>query len=191
MNVQAQGKGSDFLSRMTFGLEWGYVATIQAGHYYNFFAPEGYRVEDRDNSFGYISNADMYVHFGWNLSTRWNLSMYVGYEGIADIHKAIPVSIRMTGFFNENPTRDRWFSFIDIGSGISLKKSPQEILTGKAGGGYRLVLSPGSALDFILSARVIYTHPQIIYDKEPISINKTNRNNALVSAISVGLSLSF
>ncbi len=191
LNVFAGNKGNEAFPRITYGLEWGYVATIHTGHHYYFFAPEGYRVEDRDNSFGYSSNADMYIHLGYNFSTRWNLSLYVGYEGISNIHKAVPVSLRMTGFFNADPTSDRWFSFIDIGSGICLKVSPQEIMTGKLGAGYRLSLSRTASLDFMLSGRFIYTHPQIIYDKTLIPLERTNRNNAYVSAVSLGMALNF
>ncbi len=191
INVCAGERGEEALSKVTYGLEWGYVATIQNGYHYNFFAPEGYRVDELDNSFGYISNADVHLHIGYNLSSRWNLSMYIGYEGIADIHQAIPVSLRMTRYFNADPMKDRWLSFIDLGSGICLKRRPEEILTGKIGVGYRLALSRSTSLDFILSARFIYTHPEIIYDKEPVSFNRINRNNAYVTAISIGMALTF
>ncbi len=176
---------------MTFGVEWGYVATFQKGYIYSFFAPEGYRVEDGRNNFGLISNADMYAHIGCNLTPKWNLSLYVGYEGIADIHKALPVSLRITRYFGADPAVDRWFSFMDFGSGISIKQEPQEILTGKIGGGYRLALSRSTALDFILSARFTSTHPQIVYDKVNIPLSRTNRNLAFAGAVSFGMALTF
>ncbi len=191
MNVAAREKGSDSPRRVTFGLEWGYVATFQSGHYFNFFAPEGYRVESKENRFGLISNADMYAHVGYNLSRNWNLSLYFGYEGIADIHKAVPVSLRMTRYFAGNQGEDRWLAFADLGSGICLKQDIQEIFTAKIGGGYRLALSRTASIDFILSARTIYTHPQITYDKVPIPLDRTNRNIAYVSAISLGMALNF
>ncbi len=191
INVAAKGKGSEGFPKMTYGLEWGYVGTIWTGSHYNFFAPEGYRVDDYGNSFEYISNADMYLHFGYNLGRRWNLSMYIGYEGIARIHKAIPVSLRITGFIKADQTSDRWFSFVDLGSGICLNRTPQEILTGKVGSGYRLVLGGTASLDFMLSARFIYTHPQIIYDKMPVNLNRINRNNAYIAAVSLGMALNF
>ncbi len=176
---------------MTFGLEWGYVASLHTAIHYNFFAPEGYRVSDRRKAFGYLSNADMYAHIGYNLTPQWNLSMYVGYEAVAHFGKAVPVSLRMTRYFNADPESDRWFTFVDLGSGICIKQPVQEILTGKVGGGYRLSLGGSAALDFLISARTTYTHPLIIYDKTLIPANRINRNNALVSALSVGMSLTF
>ncbi len=189
--VCAQERGEKPLSRLTYGLEWGYVATMYNGYHYNFFAPEGYRVDTPVSSFDYISNADMYLHVGYNLNTKWNLSLYVGYEGIADMHKAVPVSLRMTRYFGSDAAADRWFSFVDLGSGICIKQHPQEILTGKLGGGYRLALNRNAGLDFIVSARFIYTHPEIIYDKQPIPINRINRNNAYIGALSIGMALTF
>lgn len=178
-------------SRFTFGVEWGYVATFQSGYRYIFFPPEGYRVDVSDNSFGLHSNADMYMHGGINLYRNWNVSMYIGYAGVADIHKVIPVSIRTTRFFGKNPLADRWFALVDIGSGLCVKRPFQEILCGKIGGGYRLSLSKDTKLDLILSARMTYTHPQIIYDKMIIDHEMVRRNDAYVSSVSCGIGLTF
>ena len=181
----------DRFSKYTFGVEWGYVATFQSGYRYIFFPPEGYRVDVRDNSFGLQNNADLYIHSGINLSRSWNLSLYAGYAGVGDIHKVLPVSIRATRYFGKDPLSDRWFAFTDLGSGMCFKRPVQEILTGKIGGGYRMSLSRYSKLDFIISARMTYTHPQITYDQEVISQEMVRRNNAYVSALSLGLGLTF
>ena len=174
-NVNAKGEGeSDF----TFGIEWGFIAQIHSGYHYNFFAPEGFRVDEIRHSFKYRSNADMYIHGGKNFGKYWNLSLYVGYAGVGDIHNAMPVSLRAT-------------RFLDDGSGISFKMPVQEIFTGKIGGGYRLALSKDTGLDMICAVRMTYTHPQIIYDKEPIDFDMVNRSNAYVSAVSIGLALTF
>ena len=181
----------DRFSKYTFGVEWGYVATFQSGYGYIFFPPEGYRVDVRDNSFRLQNNADLYIHSGINLSRSWNLSLYAGYAGVGDIHKVLPVSIRATRYFGKDPLSDRWFAFTDLGSGICFKRPVQEILTGKIGGGYRMSLSRYSKLDFIISARMTYTHPQITYDQEVISQEMVRRNNAYVCALSLGLGLTF
>lgn len=81
--------------------------------------------------------------------------------------------------------------FVDAGSGISIKKPVREIAVGKIGGGYRLALSKNTGLDLLMSARMTYTHPQITYDKVPVSPVMTNRNNAYLSAVSMGISLTF
>lgn len=191
VRVMAQEESARGLGRLTFGAEWGYVATWQSGFHYNYFSPDGYREDERGNEFLYYSNADVYIHGGYDFNEYWNVSMYIGYAGVHDIHKVIPVSLRGTRYFGDDPLKDRWFTFVDLGSGICIKKEPQEILVGKIGGGYRISLSSSVKLDFLLSARITYTHPPVIHDGVRISLKRTNRNNAYVGAFSVGMGISF
>lgn len=177
--------------RFTFGAEWSYVMTLQSGYHHNFFSTEGYRVDVRDNDFLFYSNGDVYFHAGYIFDEKWDLSMYIGYAGVHDIHAVIPVSIRGTRFFDADCKGDRWFAFTDLGSGICIKKEPQEILTGKIGCGYRFALSSTTRLDFIAAARITYTHPQVYDYGDMIPLSKTNRNNAYVSALSIGIGISF
>lgn len=177
--------------RMTFGAEWGYIAVFYSGYHYNFFAPEGYRVDPRGHEFRYDSNAEGYLHVGYDLSDRYNLSLHMGLSAIEDYHLTVPMSLRLTRYYGEDPARDRWFTFIDLGSGVSIKENPQEILTGKLGAGYRMALSRKTKLDFHISLRTIYTHPEIYYYGVSIRHDKINRSNAYVSAVSLGMSITF
>lgn len=177
--------------RITFGAEWSYIATFQSGWHHNFFSPEGYRVDTSGNKFIYHSNVEAYLHAGYNISKNWNIALYLGMTGISDPHKAVPASIRGTYYVGDDPSRDRWFTYIDLGSGICLKKPPQEILTGKIGGGYRISLSRNTKLDFIAALRMTYTHPTVVYEDQIIPMEKVNRNNAYLSAISFGIGLTF
>ena len=95
--------------RFTFGAEWSYIANIHTGYHYNFFAPEGFRVNPVGNGFGFSSNAEAYLHAGYDFNDKWNLSLYVGYAGIERYHHAVPVSLRATRFFDRNKASDRWF----------------------------------------------------------------------------------
>jgi hypothetical protein len=115
----------------------------------------------------------------------------MGVSAIEDYHHTLPVSIRLTRYYGDDHMKDRWFSFIDLGSGISIKEHPQAILTGKAGGGYRISLSRDTKLDFNMALRTVLTHPDIIYYGEMIKPDRINRNNAYVSAVSIGMSLTF
>lgn len=190
-NVTAQEAKGETYPRFTFGLEWGYVASLHSAHHYNFFAQEGYRVDEIESDFIYRNNADVYLNVGLDLNALWNLSLYVGYEGIVDFHNAIPITIRGTRYFGADPLSDRWFAFADIGSGICLKTPIQEIATGKIGAGYQLSLSPDTKLSFIVSMRSTYTHPNIYYDYQRVPMEDTNRNDVLVSGLSAGLALLF
>lgn len=190
-SVIAQESMSDRFPQMTFGVEWGYIGTFHTGYHYNYFAPEGFRVDDEGNRFGYWHNADMYAHIGCNFNLLWNLSLYIGYAGIGNLHNALPVSLRATRYFGKNRMDDGWLAFVDLGSGICLKRPIQEIITGKIGGGYRISLSRDTKLDFIFSVRTTYTHPYIYYEDTMIPNDRINRNNAYLNAISIGMALTF
>lgn len=177
--------------RFTCGAEWGYVMTLQSGYHHNYFSTEGFRVDVRDNHFLFYNNADVYVHTGYDMNDKWNLSVYIGYAGVHDIHSVVPVSIRGTRYFKADEMGDRWFAYADLGSGICIKREPQEILVGKLGGGYGFALNRRTVLELIFNARITYTHPLVIDQGDVIMLDKTNRNNAYVSALSIGLGLKF
>lgn len=175
--------------RFTFGAEWGYVCSFYSGYHYNFFAPEGYRADPRGHGFGYTANGEVYLHAGYDLGKSSNLSAYAGFSAFGKQHYTIPISIRYTRYYKSSEKGDRWLSFIDLGSGASIKERPQEILTGKLGGGYRICLSNDVKLDFLVSLRTVLTHPDIDYYGTRIPSENINRNNAYASAISASISL--
>ncbi|MBQ6688398.1 MAG: hypothetical protein IJN02_04085 [Bacteroidales bacterium] len=188
--ISAASYGKD-RAHITYGVEWGYIAFIQHGTHYNFYSPEGYRVDINNNRIKYRSNAEISFHTGYNFNTRWNLSIYIGYMGISDLHHAIPISIRATRSFCENRYGDKWFAFADLGSGFSITSRPQEILCCKLGAGYRISLSTKLKLDLKADARILYTHPELSYYNEPIPWDNVNRNNAYLSALSIGIGITF
>lgn len=190
-NVKANTEEGESYPKFTFGLEWGYIASLHSAYHYYFLAPDGFRVEEQGNAMQYTSNADMYFNIGWNISEVWNISAYIGYTGVGRFNNALPVSIRGTRYFGHNPSADRWFAFIDLGSGLCLKTPLQEIFAGKIGGGYQISLSRDTKLCFLLSARSTFTHPSIYFDSSMIPMNDTDRNNALVNAVSVSIGLVF
>ena len=106
----------------------------------------------------------------YNFNENWNLSLYIGIAGISTLHKAVPVCLRGTYLFGNDPSDDRWFAFAEAGSGLSLKIPPQEIFSCKAGGGYRISLSRNTKIDFLMAVKVSYDHPDITYDDVKIEI---------------------
>lgn len=189
--LQAEGSQSHRLKRLTFGAEWNYIASYHYGVHHNFFSQEGYRVDINQQALGYRSNGDVYLHVGYNFNNDWNLSLYTGYAGVYGFNKTLPLSLRMTRYFQENGQADRLLCFIDAGSGVCIKVNPQMTVTGKIGGGYRLSLSRTTKMDFLFAYRMSLVHPEIIFDGYIVPKEMTNRNNAYVSAFSIGISLSF
>lgn len=191
IKVIAAEKASRQIPGVTFGAEWGYVATFFAYHSYNYFSTEGYRMSEKHRVNGLGSNGEVNLHIGYNLNRQWNIALYAGFTGLMNIHNAVPVSIRATRYFGDSPEADRWLAFIDLGSGISIKREPQELATAKIGTGYRISLSRDTKLDFIAALRLTHTHPQIVNDGDLITLEWTNRNSALLTALSIGISLTF
>jgi hypothetical protein len=191
-NVKEPNDAFSPISPWTFGAEWSYVGTFHYSTRFNYFNTEGYRQNRNSHHFGYWSNGEALLHVGYNLTDRWNLSVYAGISGMADIHNAVPVSIRATHYFSkDSATKDTWLAFADLGTGLSIKHEPQEILTGKIGGGYRFSLSPDTKLDFIAAFRLAYTHPQIMDGDDMITLKWTNRNIAFLQSFSIGMAIIF
>ena len=186
--IKANAQGES-LPRMTFGAEWSYISTIHSSWHYNFFSSEGYRVNLKGSEIMHHSNAEAFLKAGYNFNENWNLALYVGIAGIGNVHKALPVSLRSTCFFGKEYMADRWFSFIEAGSGISLKLPPQEIFACKAGGGYRISLSRNTKMDFIVAVKVNYTHPDVIYEDVRIEHDRINRNGMTLTSVSVGMAI--
>ena len=191
-SVGAIGKTQEAdMPRFTFGAEWAYGATLFFSEHHYFLTPDGFREEIDEDRFGYDTDGEVSMHFGYNINRNWNLSLHLGYTSIGDFHRAVPMSVRATRYFGDNPLKDRWFTFVDLGSGVSIRKDPKGIATGKIGGGYRLSLSRYSKLDFLVSLRGIYTHPQTIYYGEPINRKDVFRDNGFICGLSLGIGLTF
>lgn len=177
--------------RFTFGAEWGCSAGFFSGYHVNYFSPEGWRVDERHNEFGYTDNGEFSLFAGYDIGKDWNIALYLGYTGIADEGYCLPVSVRGTRYFKENPQGDRWLTFVDLGSGLMLRRHPSEILTGEIGGGYRFSMNRKMNLDLLAGLKAMYSHKEIIYGNQEISHDRINRNNSYCCALSVSISLSF
>lgn len=178
-------------NRITYGAEWSYVESFFIGYHNNYFSPDGWRVNEIENDLDLCSNAEIYLHLGYNISSKWNVSVYAGYSGFYEEYHFIPISIRGTRFYKSNMKGDRWFSFADLGSGLNIKTQPQEIITAKLGFGYRICLSPKTRMDILAAFRTTYSHTHIYFDNTEIMLDRINRNNLYGCSLSLGISLSF
>lgn len=187
----AKAQSREDFPRITFGAEWSYVAYVFSAYHYNYFSPEGYRYNSRGTATSFVSNGEALFHVGYNVTGNWNLAIYTGITGISAFHNAIPLSFRATRLLKPKTNGDRWFTYADAGSGISLKKQMQEIATLKLGGGYRVSLSRDTKLDFNVAIRCAYTHPDINFEHEIISQKWINRNAAIAVSASIGMAVTF
>jgi hypothetical protein len=191
LNVNGQERVCDDIPRLSFGAEWSYIGTIHYSAWYNYFSPDGYRINRHEDVNGYWGNGEVLLHVGYNFNKHWNLSLYTGMTGLADIHNAASISLRGSYYFGEDALKDRWMTFMDVGTGLSFKNEPQDIWTGKVGGGYRITLSRDTKLDFIAALRLACTHPQVMDGDDKITLEWTNRNLAFLQSFSLGMSITF
>ena len=184
--------GIEGIPRFTYGAEWSYTANIFKGYRCYFIAPEdGFRVDDRYDGLKYFTNGEVYVHAGYNFNEKWNLSIYSGYTTLCDFHPAIPISVRATRYFGPDPEKDRWFTYFDVGSGLSIQDKVSPILSAKVGGGYRISLSRYTKIDFIASIRFIHNRPSLYYYGEQIDDRYVDRNIGYSVAASLGIGITF
>jgi hypothetical protein len=179
-------------NRVTFGLECGYAASIVNLEQSNFFDPDEYnRVNINDWRLTCKFSGELLLHAGYDFNEHWNLSLYAGYAGAGEYQPAIPIFLRLSRYYGNSTMKDRWFTFLDAGSGIGIKPDPQEIYIGRLGGGYRLSMSRLAKLDLMASVRFMCIHPQIIHYGEMITADLINRNNAYITSINIGIGLTF
>ncbi len=172
----------------TFGIEIDYASTIACTYHHNFRSAEGYRVNEKESGFLYNGNGAVLVHAGLNLGRHYNLSLYAGYEGLADNFRVFPVSIRNTWLFGKKADHSGWLCYVDAGCGFR-DAGGKPAITGKAGGGYRLSLSGKVNLDFLLSYRIAYAELPLVENGENVPESRIMRNNNYLSAINIGIGI--
>ena len=62
INVNAYNKNVNYAPRLTFGAEWGWIGTLGSAYHYNFYSPEGYRLNERGVSLKPTGNGEANVH---------------------------------------------------------------------------------------------------------------------------------
>lgn len=189
------GEHSRNFPRFTFGIEGSYIVTAAAYSHSNYIADDGYRVDNRSLTFRPAGNGELLINAGYNITSRMNLAFCSGISGISRGETVIPMSLRFTLFFGKDPMRARWFSFLDGGAGIAVGRVTPLAPIARIGTGYRISLTRSAKLDFLMSLRGIYTHPQV---KEPVDgmpadvpQERLRRSQAFYGALTFGIGLNF
>lgn len=186
----AQG-GRQRFPVFTYGLEWSYTALFNATWHHVFMDEIYSRVNDKGARFLYENHGEILAHIGVNIGENVNISLLSGYSGIIKDVRLVPVSLRCTWFYGKDNGAGRWFSFIDGGSGIHISDTDTPYFSGKAGGGYRIPLSRRVKLDFNIAYRFSYASPDIYDDGERVPESSIRRNDNYLSAMQIGIGLTF
>lgn len=178
---RGEGSSDDYFPRFTFGIESAYIPVFARYIHYNYVDSENTRHFDNSLHGGYWSRGEILVHAGVNVNKNLNLSLYSGWASFGHAFEGIPLLLRGTWFFGNDPNADRWFTHLDAGPAFALYQtleSPAVILS--AGGGYRLSLNRYTKLDLGFGLFSYHSHPRFVD-----SVNTT-----ISSETGVGLKLS-
>ena len=178
--------------RFFYGLEWGYSAVVLISYHYNYTDPEdGYRVDVKGIDPNYHSNGMLYLRTGLEFARHLSASLNLGWQGIKQDTRIIPVFLRECYHFNEN--RDRG-ALIYLSQGIGLHKDKQYLsCLGQFGGGYRIALSHKNSMDLLLGLQLCTDAPKVPSGENGSYIpNEFIRSSkACYGAINLGISISF
>lgn len=190
ITAAASSPKNDF-PRITFGIEWGYSATVFTSYHFNYICSEGYRLDNEGRDFIYHSNGDIIGTFGVNILDWLRIGLFSGYEGISEDRRIIPVGAKLTvcpdGYI-ENGVLFR----IGGGMGISPRDRAMTTSFGIVGFGYHVALTRESSIDFILGYKAYIDHPPVEdIDGGYVSERDTRKNIATYHALNFSISLNF
>ncbi|MBR3075945.1 MAG: hypothetical protein IKH11_09380, partial [Bacteroidales bacterium] len=80
--------------RISYGLEWGYTATILKTSQHNFICNEGYRIVNDSAAGCFYSNGAVMAFGGVDLFDKWNISLGSGLLGVYSRRWIVPVELR-------------------------------------------------------------------------------------------------
>ena len=184
--------GQEGSARLSYGIEWGYDATVLDIYHYNYLdAVDGFRIDDKAAKPMLYSNGHASVHLTLEFAERWALGRHAGYAGIQQRTRIFPVALRST-YFLESFHEDGKFIFIESGAGLHEMRSNISPY-GRLGYGHRLALSRRNSIDFSASLRIAADHPPIYDSSIPgyVADENIRRSDALYGAMLFSVSLNF
>ena len=193
-SLSGENPGKRDFPRFTFGVETSYVLTFLNYSHFNFISIDGGRRNERTLTASALSNGQILLSGGVNISSKLNLSIYTGYSGVYLRERMVPLSLRMSWYSGDDPMKNRWIAFCGLGAGFNDFRNFSKVSAeGKLGCGYRVSLNRSAKLDFLLAFQEIFTHPKA-YESDAgnyVPAERLRRNNAFISAFTFGFALVF
>ena len=184
--------GREGSARLSYGIEWGYDATMLNVYHYNYMdSADGFRIDQKAIKPMYYSNGHATAHLSVEFARRWALGLYAGYAGVQQRTRLFPLALRST-YYMESFRSDGQFIFIEGGAGLhETRKSISPI--GRLGYGYRAILNRRCSIDFSASLRAVSDHPPIYDSSIPGYVAEENirRSDALYGALLFSVALNF
>ena len=175
--------------RPVLGVEWAFGLTFHTFHTYNYLRADGTRIQGSDHQFITNLNASILFKGGYDLGTRWNISVITGYEGINDRFRIIPLGTRGTYFFGNGQNKDGSFIFIEPGTTL-FSSADNWVFYMRLGFGKRFELSPATVFDISLFYRLTHSCPELV-DPDQEIVDRLFSNNILTGFLGINMSLNF
>ncbi len=195
LSLCGKGRAERAYPRFTFGVEGDYAMTLLGAYHYNYIAEEGDRINLRGVTSSFISNGQILLNAGVNVSPKVNISVECGWCGVYREVRIIPFLLRGTWFSGRDPMRNRWLAYVSVGGGVNddAEKLDRLSAIAKAGGGYRVSLNRFAKLDFLFSLHGTFAHPRTYRNAQGsvVSGNALRRSDAYVGAVTFGIGLTF
>ena len=191
--LQARLPSTWFFDRFRLGVEWGYTQCFFLARNYNFFSEEGYRIHEQFSGMHLASNGSIYGQIGYDLHEKVNLALYVGYIGVGEDNRLLPVQLRAS-FFPKTTGADGLFTFAQGGPAWHTIAGGYNLgwLAG-LGGGYRLTLSEDCNLDLMMGVKYLWDHPRIPNPERAgyVPAHNIRRNDAGYCALDLTIAINF
>ena len=178
--------------RLSYGLEWGYTATMLKTAQHNFICAEGYRIIENPQTWWYYSNGSILADAGLDIGQHFNLSAYSGIIGVYSKRWMIPAELRLrycpAGLHSDG------FIFQAGGGALFPTATLRETgIRGLIGGGYRLAVYRDISVDLLLSMHLSVDHERIV---DPDTGNYVPRmqiaaNTAEYYALNISVAINF
>ncbi|MBQ9462934.1 MAG: hypothetical protein IJU68_04680 [Bacteroidales bacterium] len=172
----------------TYGLEWGYTATLLKTGQYNFICAEGYRIIENPVTWRYFSNGSILANAGLNFTDHLNVSAYSGLLGVYSRRWMVPVELRVK-YCPAGLDKDGFV--LSAGGGVTFPTATlrETGARGVAGAGYRFAIFRKMSVDFTLSLNVTLDHDRITDPDTHQYVSRTEIESNTVQYYALNLSI--
>lgn len=178
--------------RITWGLEWGYTATMLKTSQHNFICDEGYRIIENPVTWRYFSNGSVLACAGADITEHINLSAYTGLQGVYSRRWVVPAMLRMK--WSPSGLRSDGFMLIAGGGHVfpttTLRETGMETQAGVA---YRIAFIRGLSVDLLLTWNFTLDWENITDPDTRKLVPRTNitNNSTEYQALNLSIALNF
>lgn len=172
-------------ARLSGGISWGYSPQIFKSQVFSYTPNRiGYRINERNQSFTYFSNAYVDIDAGVDFLKKFSLHLKTGYRGTDFNYDLIPFLLESRYYFHDYYTGGAFLA-LEAGTAMHNKSFEDGIILLKTAFGYREQLYRHLSVDFLLHISAMNFHPLPV-DKYEGVIPRPQVSYSVVGLIQIG-----